>query len=618
MNRFTQSSILVFSGLALLLAVVSAAFDWRLALGAAAVAGACAVWAALMSTTESRPIQQVCVEQAVMPVGQAVPAVRPSVPLTVSEPQAGLESPANPPTCLPMAPEDATDEEPPANEPDLVMPQSADAGDVLQALLVNACLAGTPVAAHLWLEDIGTPTLRLICAEGPGSPDPTPVPAVEGVLGEALASDAVRCGRVGVPAEGNPFAPGWRYAIPLSTDEAAGVAAVDFVGDSEPVPAEMKRITTAMRGCLTGAFALHLAQSDAGMARQLVDTASDLSRLLDVDQVVDTALGHALALSGGETGSIMLVGDQGMRMQIARAHGLPEDVVTRTLVAEGEGIAGWVLASGRPLVVEDLEHKGPQSRRHGVLSAVSVPISDDDGVLGVLNVGSRRFHARFSRSHVRALEAVGRITATALRNARAATTGQDLFFDTLKALALALETRDPYSRGGTARIVDLSTSIGESLGLEEGDAHALKLAALLHDIGMSAAGEAVAITNRPLTTVEWGMLKLHPRIAAEILGQAPTLQDAIPIVLHHHEHYDGRGYSSGVAGEDIPLGARIIAVADAYVAMTSHRPYRFAMPTGKALAEIRDHSGTQFDPRVVDALVGVLAGGPTRVAVGVE
>ena len=114
------------------------------------------------------------------------------------------------------------------------------------------------------------------------------------------------------------------------------------------------------------------------------------------------------------------------------------------------------------------------------------------------------------------------------------------------------------------------------------------------------------------------MLKLHPRIAAEILGQAPTLQAVIPIVFHHHEHYDGRGYSSGVAGEDIPLGARILSVADAYVAMTSHRPYRFAMPAAKALAEIRDHSGTQFDPRVVDALVGILDAAPARLAVGVE
>jgi HD-GYP domain-containing protein (c-di-GMP phosphodiesterase class II) len=303
----------------------------------------------------------------------------------------------------------------------------------------------------------------------------------------------------------------------------------------------------------------------------------------------------------------MLLDDNGAAMRIIQAHGLPDDVVGKTSVSEGEGIAGWVLASGRPLVVEDLEHKGPQSRRHGVLSAASVPISDDDGVLGVLNVGGRSFHARFSRSHVRALEAIGRITAIALRNALAVTTNQDLFFDTLKALALALETRDPYSRGGTARVLQIAVSLGDSMGLSEEEAHSLKLAALLHDIGMSAAGDAVAVTNRPLTTVEWGMLKMHPQIAAEILSQAPALRAVIPIVFHHHERYDGGGYADGLSGDGIPLGARILSVADAYVAMTSGRPYRLAFSAEQALQEVISGSGTQFDPKVVDALVELVS-----------
>ena len=192
------------------------------------------------------------------------------------------------------------------------------------------------------------------------------------------------------------------------------------------------------------------------------------------------------------------------------------------------------------------------------MSAASVPIADDDGVLGVLNVGSRSFHARFSRSHVRAVETVGRSAALALRNARAAQSSQDLFFDSLKALALALETRDPYSNGGTTRVVCLAVALGERLDLSDDDAQALKLASLLHDIGMSAAGEAVAGVSRPLTTVEWGMLKMHPRIATEVLAKAPALQAIIPIVFHHHEHFDGTGYLGGVSGDEIPLGARIL------------------------------------------------------------
>jgi len=193
------------------------------------------------------------------------------------------------------------------------------------------------------------------------------------------------------------------------------------------------------------------------------------------------------------------------------------------------------------------------------------------------------------------------------------TTG-DLYFDTLKALALALETKDPYAHGGTERVMACANAIGHELGLTDHEARALEVAALLHDIGMIASGEASSRTDRPLTTIEWGLLKMHPVIAAEILEQAPSLREVAPIVYHHHEHYDGAGYVNGVSGTDIPLAARILAVADAYVAMTSPRAYRPAMSHNAAIGELKDNAGTQFDPHVVDALVDLAAERPDLVA----
>ena len=438
------------------------------------------------------------------------------------------------------------------------------------------------------------------------------MPVDEGILGGALASGENRCERVRGGAEGEVS--GWRYAMPIADGEPSGVAAVDFSGRGVPDLFVLDALSQQLRGALSGSLALHVSRAEAASARELIDTVSDLSRLLDPQEVVDATLAHALRVSGADTASVMLLDEDGSAMHIARAHGLPDDVVSNTVVAEGEGIAGWVLASGRPLVVEDLEHLGPQSRRHGILSAASVPIADEDGVLGVLNVGSRSFHPRFSRSHVRAVETVGRSAALALRNARAAQSSQDLFFDSLKALALALETRDPYSNGGTTRVVCLSVALGERLNLSDDDTQALRLASLLHDIGMSAAGEAAAGASRPLTTVEWGMLKMHPRIATEVLEKAPALQAIIPIVFHHHEHFDGSGYLGGVSGEDIPLGARILAVADAYVAMTSDRAYRAAMSQEEAIGELTENAGTQFDPAVVAALLDLVELQPERFA----
>lgn len=465
------------------------------------------------------------------------------------------------------------------------------------------------MAAHLWLADSGSGTLRLIHAEGPARPDSTPVPIEGTVLGSAVTRHAAQLEPVQRvhTAQGESIV--WRYALPLTAGDARGVAAVDFRGPSRPEVERLTPVAGAMRGALAGAIALQVARTETAAARALADTSRDLARMLDPDEVVTTTLERAMALAAAQTGSIMLLNPITGRMQIVASRGLPPDVVQTADVSEGEGIAGWVLASKQSLVVEDLEGRGPRSRRHGVRSAVCVPIADEDGVLGVLNVGSRTFHARFSRSHLLALESLGRTTAVALRNARASGVAHDLYFDTLKALAIAMEAKDPYALGATGKVLDCAVTLGEAMGLQGQELDSLRVAATLHDIGMSAAGDVAAVSNRQLSTVEWGMLKVHPVIAAEILSQAPALRDAVPIVYHHHEHYDGGGYLGGLAGEQIPLGARILAVADAFVAMTSPRPYRSAKSQEQAIAELAERSGSQFDPLVVSTFSELVANG---------
>jgi HD-GYP domain-containing protein (c-di-GMP phosphodiesterase class II) len=159
--------------------------------------------------------------------------------------------------------------------------------------------------------------------------------------------------------------------------------------------------------------------------------------------------------------------------------------------------------------------------------------------------------------------------------------------------------------------MELAEKLGQYFSLTPDDTKALRIAAMLHDVGMSAAGNAAQTGVTPLSTVEWGMLKMHPVIAAEILTQTPALGSVIPLVYHHHEHYDGSGYVAGLSGSDIPLGARILAVADAYVAMTSTRPYRQTLTQTQAIDELQRLAGSQFDPRVVHALVTIV-GDPDR------
>jgi len=317
--------------------------------------------------------------------------------------------------------------------------------------------------------------------------------------------------------------------------------------------------------------------------------------------LLEVLLARAIALAHADTGSIMLVGDDGS-LTIAVARGLPDDVVASARVAEGEGIAGWVLATGQPVVVEDLVEKA-QGQRHGVRSAISVPLADEDGIVGVLNVGAREFRARPNASVADALEALGRAGTVSLRTARAFDASRDMYFETLRALARAVEAHSPVPPAAAERLIAVVTDLAGACGLGSKEADALRVAALMHDIGMAGVGTSAPEWERPLTTVEWGLVKMHPIIAAHALAQLPALRDVVPIVLHHHEHFDGTGYVDGLAGDAIPMAARVFSVADAYVAMTSPRPYRLEMTPPEAIQVIREQAGTQFDPRVVEGLV---------------
>ena len=486
------------------------------------------------------------------------------------------------------------------------LPPGSQPRDVVGALMAAAKSAGTPVAAHMWLEDPVTDTLRLVEAQGRARPEPIPVALTSGLLGAALADGCAHLGPLECDSLEALIHRRWRYVIPLTGSNLRGVAAVDFEGFDEPDRAILTTISATLRASLSGALALHVAQYETQTARALVETCARLTRVIDPADVLRTALDSAMDLAHAQTGSIMILDPSTNRMRIAIARGLPDEIVSDTEIGEGDGIAGWVLASRQPLVVEDLNDAGIRSRRHGIRSAVCVPLSDDHSIIGVLNVGCKSFHARFSSAHLEALDAMGHTVVVALRNAWAKSGAQDLYFDTLKSLAVALEARDPYSRGGTERVVELAGALGTWFGLSREESTALRIASMLRDVGMSAAGSGVPVAEGPLTTIEWGMLKMHPIIAAEIMSQAPSLSRVIPIVYHHHEHFDGSGYVTGLAGTQIPLGARILAVVDAFVAMTSSRPYRSALTHAQAVGELERAAGAQFDPSVVRALVEIV------------
>ena len=176
---------------------------------------------------------------------------------------------------------------------------------------------------------------------------------------------------------------------------------------------------------------------------------------------------------------------------------------------------------------------------------------------------------------------------------------------TLHALSSALDVRDTETEGHARRVVQYMELIAEELGLPEDMYPTLRRGALLHDIGKIGVPDHVLRKPGPLNDAEWLVMRTHPDLGAGIIGEIPFLREVAVIVRAHHERWDGRGYPDGLAGNDIPLGARIFAVADSFDAMTSDRPYRLGRPMQEALGEIVGGRGTQFDPQVCDAFMRV-------------
>jgi putative nucleotidyltransferase with HDIG domain len=178
---------------------------------------------------------------------------------------------------------------------------------------------------------------------------------------------------------------------------------------------------------------------------------------------------------------------------------------------------------------------------------------------------------------------------------------------TLTALSAAVEERDPFARGHASRVAVLAHSLARRADFDRERIARLRTGAVLHDIGKLAVPREVLLKEGPLDEIEFMQIRRHPTAGARMLRAVGAALDALPCVLFHHERWDGAGYPSGRAGDDIPLEARILAVADSYEAMTADRPYRRALTTEVAQEELRTNAGGQFDPAVVKAFLGVLA-----------
>ena len=180
------------------------------------------------------------------------------------------------------------------------------------------------------------------------------------------------------------------------------------------------------------------------------------------------------------------------------------------------------------------------------------------------------------------------------------------YLETIQTLRYTVEAKDKYTRGHSDRVSAFAVLIGKYMGLSDEDLKTLKIGGLFHDIGKIGVPDSILLKEGTLTDNEYSEIKNHPLIGKHILSNASTFENIIPIVYHHHEKFDGNGYPGKLAGKEIPLFARIIAVADTFDAMTTKRSYRNALPLEAVRDEIIRVSGTQFDPEIVKIFLDIL------------
>jgi len=251
---------------------------------------------------------------------------------------------------------------------------------------------------------------------------------------------------------------------------------------------------------------------------------------------------------------------------------------------------------------------------HDLRSVICAPLRSRERILGFIYAYTESARRRLTKNDLQMLTAVGIEAGIALENRRLFDDLNHLFLQTIEALAATIDARDGYTGGHSRRVADNAVIAGRSLGLEEKGLRAMRLGGILHDIGKIGIPDEVLKTAGRFGPDQWRHMRQHPVIGAEILRPIRNMEDVAGIVRHHHERWDGAGYPDGLEGNEIPLGARIVAITDAFDAVTSSRVYRSRGSVEEGAKALGEGAGTQFDPEVVPVFLAALAADRIRTA----
>lgn len=362
----------------------------------------------------------------------------------------------------------------------------------------------------------------------------------------------------------------------------------------------------------------------------LLDITGRISSTLDREQLLQQILTYACTLLTADAASIFLLDEATGDLLLHMASGATAEQVRNIRVPKGKGIAGYVAATGETVNITNpaldsrfygqIDQKTNRQTRALVcvpLRTRAIQLGADLGSTGARIVGvAQMLHlaedAPFSTDDVRVFEMLCSQAATVLEVAELYANMHELFTDVVEAIANAVDAKDPYTQGHSRRVSEYATEIARELSLSADFIRRVRISGLLHDVGKIGVPDAVLNKPGPLTPAEYEQMQQHPAIGARIMGTVRSLKHELPGLLEHHERVDGTGYPQGLQGDAISVLGRIIAVADAFDAMSSNRAYRPALPIREVVQRIKAGVGSQWDPACVQALLRALEGGRIR------
>ena len=423
-----------------------------------------------------------------------------------------------------------------------------------------------------------------------------------------LIGDAANC-EFGERIAGTPVIEESLLAVPLNYGpRVTGAIVISKLG-LDQFDADDLRLLEVLAGhatvALENARLYETQRREAESAKALLEFGRDVAEAIGITEVAERVVAGAAHILGSPFTSLWLQDAHTADLLRLGLHPEDRDEPGRDSVLVPSELLGPWIERTEPYLIEAEDYASIASVPEGVDGRFAVAPFSIDGRWGIIAAAIPETRT-FGERELQLLGSVAHQAKLALASAASYETLERTFLSTIEALANALEANDEYTSTHARWITDLALKVGEELGIDGHELKRLELGALLHDIGKIGIPARILSKPGPLTEEERILVETHPILGERILAPIEQLREVRGIVRSAHEHYDGSGYPDRLAGNDIPLEARIVLACDAYHAMTTDRPYRKTLGTEEARRRLVEASGSQFDPQVVDALLRVL------------